>query len=195
MNPIFSKIKDYWENNGFETLAIVCLVIILILCVYNVIFKSKGTYSDIALLKFKNNGGNGSNGGNMRNMEYMEHTPNDSRLELQTKFHLENIFKMKFYKIRPDFLRNEVTGHNLEIDLYNDDLKLGIEVQGDQHYKFTPFFHRNKETFMLQRYRDEMKKQKCQKEGITLIEIPYKVGEKGLKKYLVNQLRLTGYLA
>lgn len=193
MNPIFSKIKDYWENNGFETLAIVCLVIILILCVYNVIFKNKGTYSDMALLKFKNNGG--ANRGNNRNMEYMEHTPNDSRLELQTKFHLENIFKMKFYKIRPDFLRNEVTGHNLEIDLYNDDLKLGIEVQGDQHYKFTPFFHRNKETFMLQRYRDEMKKQKCEKEGITLIEIPYKVGEKGLKKYLVNQLRLAGYLA
>lgn len=194
MNPIFSKIKDYWENNGFEMLAIVCLVIILILCVYNMIFKNKGTYSEMALLKFKSNSSNGRNGVK-NNMEYMEHTPNDSRLELQCKFHLENIFKMKFYKIRPDFLRNEVTGHNLEIDLYNDDLKLGIEVQGDQHYKFTPFFHRNKETFMLQRYRDEMKKQKCQKEGITLIEIPYKVGEKGLKKYLVNQLRLAGYLA
>ena len=192
MNPIFSKIKEYWENNGFETLAIVCVVIILILCVYNMIFKSKGTYSEMALLKFNNRKNGNTN--NNSNIEYMEHTPNDSRLELQTKFHLENIFKMRFYKIRPDFLRNDVTGYNLEIDLYNDDLKLGIEVQGDQHYKFTPFFHRNKETFMLQRYRDEMKKQKCQKEGITLIEIPYKVGEKGLKKYLVNQLRLSGYL-
>ena len=196
MNHFFNKIKDYWENNGFEMLALICLVIILILCAYNMIFKNKGTYSEMALLKLKRNGiGNSSNSNRNNNgMEYMQHTPNDSRLELQTKFHLENIFKIPFYKIRPDFLRNEVTGYNLEIDLYNDDLKLAIEVQGDQHYKFTPFFHRNKETFMLQRYRDEMKKEKCKKEGITLIEIPYKVGEKGLKTYLVNQLRLSGYL-
>ncbi len=190
MNQFFSKVKDYWESNGFEALAIGCLIIIVILCIYNVIFKDKGTYSEMALLKFRKKNSKNNN----EDMEYMQHTPNDSRLELQCKFHLENIFKLPFYKVRPNFLRNEVTGHNLEIDLYNNDLRLGIEVQGDQHYKFTPFFHRNKETFMLQRYRDEMKKQKCQKEGITLIEIPYKVGEKGLKKYLINQLRLTGYL-
>jgi hypothetical protein len=143
----------------------------------------------MALQKFKKRNTSESN------IEYIQHTPNDSRLELQTKLHLENIFKMPFYKIRPDFLRNDVTGYNLEIDLYNDDLKLGIEVQGDQHYKFTPFFHRNKETFLNQRYRDEMKKQKCMKQGITLIEIPYSVGEKRLKNYLINQLRLSGHLA
>lgn len=190
MIEFFTKIKDYWEKYGFELLALVCLVIILILCIYNIIFKKQGTYSSMAIQKFKKRNTSDSNS----NIEYIQHTPNDSRLELQTKMHLENIFKMKFYKIRPDFLRNDVTGYNLEIDLYNDDLKLGIEVQGDQHYKFTPFFHRNKETFLNQRYRDEMKKQKCMKEGITLIEIPYSVGEKKLKNYLVNQLRLTGYL-
>ena len=46
----------------------------------------------------------------------------------------------------------------------------------------------------MQRYRDEMKKTKCMNKGITLIEIPYKVGEKGLKKYLMTQLRLHEYL-
>jgi hypothetical protein len=187
MSELFSKVKSYWENNGFEILSLGCILIIVILCIYNIIFKEKGTYSDLCLKRFKKTDKN-------LELEYMQHTPNDSKLELQTKFLLENIFKVPFYKVRPHFLRNEVTGHNLEIDLYNDDLKLAIEVQGDQHYKFTPFFHRNKETFMLQRYRDEMKKQKCEKQGITLIEIPYKVGEKGLKKYLINQLRLKGYL-
>jgi hypothetical protein len=197
MNTFFNKIKEYWENNGFEAVVTICIVIIIILCIYNIIFKKNGTYSEMALLNFKKrsfNNNNSNNNSNSNNIEYIQHTPNDSKLELQCKLHLENIFKIPFYKIRPNFLRNEVTGYNLEIDLYNDDLKLGVEVQGDQHYKFTPFFHRNKETFMLQRYRDEMKKEKCKKEGITLIEIPYKVGEKGLKKYLITQLRINGYL-
>lgn len=185
------RLKDYWENNGFEFLAILCFCLIIILCIYNIIFKDKGTYSDIAFHHFKNKNRNNIND---EDIEYIQHTPNDSRLELQTKFLLEDIFKCPFYKIRPNFLRNEVTGYNLEIDLYNNDLKLGIEVQGNQHYKFTPFFHRNKETFMLQRYRDEMKKEKCKKEGITLIEIPYSIGEKRLKNYLLEQLRLNGYL-
>jgi hypothetical protein len=185
------RIQNYWENYGFEILTISCLVIIILLCIYNFIFKERGTYNEIPLLKNKKNENNFNN--NME-FEYIEHTPNDSKLELQTKFLLESIFNVPFYKIRPNFLRNEVTGYNLEIDLYNDDLKLAVEVQGDQHYKFIPFFHRNKDAFTMQRYRDEMKKQKCIKEGITLIEIPYKVGEKGLKKYLLTQLRLNEYL-
>ena len=191
MKELINKINNYWENNGFEMVALGSLVIILILCIYNMIFKDKGTYSDAAFknLKIRKNDINDIN-----DIDYMEHTINDSRLELQTKILLEHIFKKKFYKIRPNFLRNEVTGYNLEIDLYNNDLKLGVEVQGNQHYKFTPFFHRNKETFLNQRYRDEMKKVKCMNAGITLIEIPYSVGEKGLKKYLLEQLRINGYL-
>jgi hypothetical protein len=183
------RIQDYWENYGFEILVFICVFIIIILCIYNFIFKTQGSYNEIPFLKKKK-----YNNNNNLELEYIQHTPNDSKLELQTKFLLETIFKVPFYKIRPQFLRNEVTGYNLELDLYNDDLKLAIEVQGDQHYKFTPFFHKNKDAFTMQRYRDEMKKQKCMKEGITLIEIPYKVGEKGLKKYLLTQLRLNEYL-
>jgi len=198
MSESFTRFQDYWENYGFELLSISCFIIIIILCIYNFIFKASGTYNEIPFLNRKRYRNNMNNMNNMNNneeqLEYIQHTPNDSKLELQTKFLLEDIFKVPFYKIRPNFLKNEVTGYNLEIDLYNDELKLAVEVQGDQHYKFTPFFHRNKDTFMMQRYRDEMKKQKCMNRGITLIEIPYKVGEKGLKKYLLTQLRLNEYL-
>ncbi len=167
------------------------------------IFKESGSYSEnnpfskskrySKYSKYSNYSSYNDNG-NDNEIEYIQHNENDSKLELQAKFILEDIFKVPFYKVRPDFLRNDVTGHNLEIDLFNNDLKLGIEVQGDQHYKFTPFFHRNKEAFLMQRYRDEMKKQKCKQKGIILIEIPYKVGEKGIRSYLLNQLRLNGYL-
>ena len=38
-----------------------------------------------------------------------------------------------------------------------------------------------------------MKKDKCRKEGITLIEVPYKVG-KNIKSYIVQQLRLHQFI-
>ncbi len=197
-----SKFKKIWENYGFEIVGMLSFLLIIILCIYNLIFKKeKGTFSNFKNPKISNisNMINIFNENNKENdkkidFEYMQHTPNDSRLELRSKFILEDIFKKPFYKIRPDFLRNDVTGCNLEIDLYNDDLKLAVEVQGDQHYKFIPFFHRNKDAFLNQRYRDAMKKEKCKQNGITLIEIPYSVGEKKLKSYIIKQLQLEGFL-
>ena len=83
------------------------------------------------------------------------------------------VFGKSFKKIRPDFLKNNVTGHNLELDIYNEELKVAIEYNGQQHYKYVPFFHKNYEHFLNQKYRDEIKKMLCKQEGIYLIEISY----------------------
>lgn len=186
---MFERISEFWNNYGLEFLAGISLAIILILFVVNYFTKDKGTYSK---MKFVNN----PETFQMvpETTHYMEHTEKDSKLELKAKFILESIFKRPFVKIRPMFLQNDVTGQNLEIDLFNEELQLGFEINGDQHYKFTPFFHRNKDAFLNQRYRDEMKKEKCKQNGITLIEVPYKVGEKNLKSFIVDKLRLEGYL-
>lgn len=177
-----------WNDYGLEFLACTSLFIILMLGGFNYLMNKNGTYSrGKTPPKIKGDG-------YPTDMAYMEHTANDSKLELQAKFILENIFKQPFVKVRPDFLRNDVTGYNLELDLYNPNLKLAVEINGDQHYKFIPFFHRNKDAFTKQRYRDEMKKWKCQQAGLTLIDVPYSVGEKGLKPYLVKRLRLEGFL-
>jgi len=187
---MYDKYKEYWQSYGLEILAGLSLLIIIVLFIYNLSFKDKGTFSLPRSY---------DNRENIRekigdNYEYMQHTEKDSKLELQAKIILESVFKKPFYKIRPDFLKNDVTGQNLEIDLFNNDLKLGVEINGDQHYRFIPFFHRNKEAFRNQRYRDEMKKIKCRDNGITLIEVPYKVGERGLKSYILQKLRLEGFI-
>jgi len=117
--------------------------------------------------------------------------PQMSKGEERCKIYVERVFKASFNKIRPELLKNNVTGHNLEIDLYNDDLKLGIEYNGLQHYKFCPRIHKNYEHFQTQRYRDEMKKMKCKEAGITLIEVPYT--EKDIEGYLFKELRIKGY--
>ena len=177
-----------WNEYGLEFLACTSLLIILILGGFNYLMNKNGTYSHAKTPpKIKGDG-------YPTDMPYMEHTDKDSKLELQAKVILENIFKQPFVKVRPDFLKNDVTGYNLELDLYNPNLKLAVEINGDQHYKFIPFFHRNKDAFTKQRYRDEMKKWKCQQAGLTLIDVPYSVGEKGLKPYLVKRLRLEGFL-
>ena len=96
----------------------------------------------------------------------------DSKGEIECRRVLEKIFNKKFNKIRPDFLKNPVTGNNfnLELDCYNEELKLAVEYQGCQHYKYTPYFHKNKESFYNQKYRDLFKRQKCVENKITLID-------------------------
>lgn len=128
-------------------------------------------------------------------LQYSNYSENsnkgESKGETECKRVLEKIFNKPFNKVRPDFLRNQVTGNtnNLEIDCFNDELKIGLEYNGRQHYDFIPFFHRNKETFYNQKYRDELKRIKCRDNGILLIEVPYTIKIEDIEKYIKKDLR------
>ncbi len=63
------------------------------------------------------------------------------------------------YNHRPDWLKNEATGRNLELDLYIPGRKLAIEVNSPFH-----------ET-VLGKDRDAFKREKCREQGITLHQI------------------------
>ena len=122
--------------------------------------------------------------------------PKDSKGELECRRVLQKIFRKPFDKARPDFLRNPVTGgnFNLELDCYNPELKLACEYSGQQHYKYLPFFHRNKDAFLNQKYRDELKLRMCKDNGITLIEVPYVVKIENIEGFLKKELRKNGYI-
>lgn len=119
-----------------------------------------------------------------------------SKGEIECKRVVEKLFSKGFIKIRPDFLRNPVTGgiKNLELDCYNDEMKLAIEYNGEQHYKYIPYFHKNNEAFLNQKYRDFMKNTLCEKHGITLIEVPYTINIQDIETYLIEELKQKGYL-
>lgn len=119
--------------------------------------------------------------------------PSESKGEAHSREMAKLIFGKPFEKIRPDMLRNNVTGHNLELDLYNEELKLAIEYSGAQHYKYIPFFHKNYETFMNQKYRDEIKRMLCQKNDIKLIEIPYTVKLEDIETFIRLESRKLGF--
>jgi hypothetical protein len=96
-----------------------------------------------------------------------------SQGERRARAYLEKRFQRPFPSTRPDFLNNDVTKANMEIDCYNADLKLGVEYNGRQHYEYVPFFHATRESFHNQAYRDRFKKMYCAEQGVELIVIPY----------------------
>lgn len=111
-------------------------------------------------------------------------TKHISQGEQQCKHILEDLYpNYDFISIRPKFLRNPETGKNLELDCYNSKLKLAVEYQGEQHYRFNKYYHNNIYDFYAQLERDMLKQRLCVEEGIKLIVVPYSI--KDIRQYLV----------
>lgn len=103
---------------------------------------------------------------------------------------LEKMYKAKFKKVRPSWLKNPKTGRSLELDCYNEELKIAGEYNGEQHYKYRPFFHKTEADFEEQVYRDKIKVEECKKNGITLLIIPFTVKLVDMEKYICEQIKL-----
>lgn len=105
--------------------------------------------------------------------------------EEKCRFILESLLKKNFIKTR------KVLGNNLELDGFNDELKLAFEYNGIQHYSFKPYFHRNEEGFEHQVERDKEKKKLCFENSINLIVIPYYIySDTDKVEFIKHKLRL-----
>ena len=111
-----------------------------------------------------------------------------SKAETLCREFAEKIMGVKFNKCRPNILKNPETGSNLELDMYNESLRIAIEYNGKQHYKYPSFFIKTEEAFMQQLRRDDYKKKMCKYVGIKLITVPYTVKAKDMEKYLYDRL-------
>ena len=107
---------------------------------------------------------------------------------------LEEIFSLPFPSVRPKFLKNPLTNRSLEFDCYNHKLRLALEYNGYQHYTFPNVYHKSETAFRAQLNRDEIKKDICDKLGITLIIVPYTVQMSDIKSYIINKLTMAGYI-
>ena len=61
----------------------------------------------------------------------------------------------------------------LFFDFYINTVKMAVEVHGEQHYKFNPLFHTCAQDFTHQRKRDASKKEWCEYNNITYVELPF----------------------
>jgi hypothetical protein len=96
------------------------------------------------------------------------------------------LFGKKFIKVRPSWLKNN-KDNNLELDIYNEELKLAVEYNGIQHYEYIPFFHRNEENFRLRLNDDKIKIDKCKEYGVKLIIVPYTVDNDNVCSFICNE--------
>jgi len=108
-----------------------------------------------------------------------------SQLNNKSSFHLEarNIIKGIYPTLQvieevPIQIRKSET---LYIDFLIPLNKKCIEVHGEQHYNFTPFYHRTKLDFLKQQKRDREKQEWCEINNITYIELPYNQQEQWME--------------
>lgn len=66
-----------------------------------------------------------------------------------------------------------ILSNNLELDGYNEELKLAFEYNGEQHYRKIKLWHKNGRTLQNQKDIDKKKKEECKLKNIDLIIIPY----------------------
>lgn len=168
-----------WNKYGFELLFGLAVIILIVIFIINLFVNKKGTYEDhtnmIRNLLTKN----------YINSYKPPRKPFESKGELECRRVIEKLTGKPFPKARPDFLKNGITGgHNLELDCYNPDLKMAVEYNGEQHYKYIPYFHRTKDAFYNIKYRDDLKNRLCKENGITLITVPYTVSISSIESFL-----------
>lgn len=83
---------------------------------------------------------------------------------------LEYFLKTKFPKSYLDWNINPLTDRLLELDGYSEELQLAFEFQGKHHYE-VGVFNQTQEDLEYTKYKDKIKKENCEKNGITLIII------------------------
>jgi len=180
-------IQEWFNKTIDKNLKIIfwiCIAIIIIIFIWNLFTNSTGTYTNYnEMIKELFNKPNDFS------IQY-EKKPifNESKGEKECRRVIEKITNKKFLKSRPDFLKNDVTGQCLELDCFNQELKIAIEYNGIQHYEYTPRFHSSKDSFYNTKYRDKIKKELCQKNGIKLIVVPYTIKLEDIENFIYKNL-------
>ena len=201
MIEIFNKIYDIWNKHGFVILLIFAVISFLI---YYFFYSDKNTGSyntdffyDPLFINKNNNLSEKFN--NLKpSPQYKRSKPRTppkmSKGESICKAYLQRRFNKPFTNQRPKYMFNSVTGKALELDCYNEELRLAVEYNGKQHYEYVKFFHKSRADFQNQCYRDKIKQENCKKVGIILIEVPYTVQHEDIPNFLEDSLKKTRIL-
>lgn len=109
---------------------------------------------------------------------------NKSTFHLKARQLISSIFPtMQILEEVPIPLRKSET---LYLDFYLPLKKLCVEVHGEQHYRFVPFYHSNVLSFLKSQKRDKSKEEWCELNGIHHVVLPYDENETQWNERLNN---------
>lgn len=100
-----------------------------------------------------------------------------ARIDRKSSFHLtaRELLKQQYPTLQ---ILEEVTvplrrSEVVYLDFYIPLIKKAIEVHGEQHYRFVPFYHPSQLAFIKAQKKDREKKEWCETNGIKYVELPY----------------------
>ena len=111
-----------------------------------------------------------------------------SKSEEITRTILENLFKTKFPKRRPDWLRNS-RGRLMELDGFAEELAIAFEYQGAQHFMDSTLYRTD---LAQRRLDDEAKARLCRENNVTLLIFTYLEKFDDFHRITEMQLREAG---
>jgi hypothetical protein len=177
---VFSNIQKWWHDNGIWVIIFGSIFLIILFWIIRY-FYSDEFDDNIPVLDYLF-------GGRTKKPIKKRKVIKESKGEKICREVVEKIFNKPFTKVRINILKNNKTGKNLELDIYNEELKLAVEYNGRQHYEYSKYFHRDYQAFIDQKYRDDLKRELCKKNNITLIEVPYTIKHDDIENFLRNKL-------
>jgi len=174
---LYEFVKNIWDNYRWELFVVVSILTIIICWFLKKKNEYKGITIDTSVLQKKS-------------------TPQKGvyKNEERCREIIQSIYNRPFKKIRPNFLKNPKTGRNLELDMYNEELKIAVEYNGIQHRTYAPYFHKSPTDYNDQVERDKFKERKCREIGILLITVPDTVRYNEIETFIKSELKKAGKL-
>lgn len=107
-----------------------------------------------------------------------------SSLHIEARKILKSIYPMFIILEEvPAKINNNKT---LYIDFYIPNANIAVEVNGEQHYKFSTMYHKSKADLVKAVANDNLKQSWCEKNNVKLITLPYNEQE-NWRQIIVNK--------
>jgi rubredoxin len=106
--------------------------------------------------------------------------------EMLCRMAVEKLFRKPFERIRMAGMKS-LRGRPLELDIYNDDLKIAVEHHGSQHYEAVEHWT-GEVGLKTQKLHDQRRREFCLENGILLIEIR-QLGERTSLEQMRQQIQ------